>query len=574
MKWLHLSDLHYNPSDEGVNTTLLRNSFPDYLRQIAAGEHIDHLFLTGDYRYAPRQNDKAKEIEYARQAADYIIKCAEIAHIKPENIHLIPGNHDLERCAGENKERLDLMKKSYSSHVGDLKKEDVEFLLARFSFFKHLRKALKDKGVPDVWDNTIHAYRIEKDFNIIYLNTCLFANDSEDRGSLLIGTNELLKILQKIKEEGNGNPVFVLAHHALEMMGSKEFDKIKRLFDSFPIKLYLCGDAHDFSCDKINEYIQITTGCMVNNGVEEETVFTIGEMLGKSEVKISAHNGHHKYNTWNEYGHLNDEIKRRLTKKTHKVQQITYSNVFAPSNFFMGRDEEIAQIENTLKNIKKLTLLCSMGGLGKTEICRKLYEKYTQGVGCEFSKKIGWINFDRNLQKSVYNKFSDINSKSITQEDYYDLVKERYFQDEELLLIIDNMEDISLEDQEALHYAKCKILITSREKVERFHTLNVQSMADDSCLSLYRKHSKDILSTDESIMKIIKLADNHTLAIELLAKIQYSAHMTAEELYFELAERGFQLKNIKEHVEHFNEAHFIEHMEKVFDIADLKKSNI
>lgn len=136
MKWLHLSDLHYNPKRDGTSTYQLREKLLKYL----AEEKItaDHLFLTGDYRHAKYQKDD--EEDAAREAAQYILRIAEAAKVYPANIHVIPGNHDLSRTMDTN--RIKRIKENYDACNGRFQQEDAEFLLERFSFFRYLNREL------------------------------------------------------------------------------------------------------------------------------------------------------------------------------------------------------------------------------------------------------------------------------------------------------------------------------------------------------------------------------------------------------------------------------------------------
>ena len=109
MKWLHLSDLHYNPQNDGRSTHQLREKLLKYLQEA----HItaDHLFLTGDYRHAKYQREN--EADAAKASAEFILQIAGAAKILPEGIHIIPGNHDLSRLPETG--ALDQIKQKYDT---------------------------------------------------------------------------------------------------------------------------------------------------------------------------------------------------------------------------------------------------------------------------------------------------------------------------------------------------------------------------------------------------------------------------------------------------------------------------
>ena len=50
MKWIHISDIHYNPKSDGSYTMMARDNLPKFIKE----NHIiaNHLFVTGDFRHA------------------------------------------------------------------------------------------------------------------------------------------------------------------------------------------------------------------------------------------------------------------------------------------------------------------------------------------------------------------------------------------------------------------------------------------------------------------------------------------------------------------------------------------
>lgn len=53
MKFLHLSDIHFDPVNDGEDTVNLRNQFILYLKE--KNIIVDELFFTGDFRHARNQ---------------------------------------------------------------------------------------------------------------------------------------------------------------------------------------------------------------------------------------------------------------------------------------------------------------------------------------------------------------------------------------------------------------------------------------------------------------------------------------------------------------------------------------
>ena len=84
VRWMHISDLHLN-SDE-METELLRDELPGFLQR--GGIRCDHVFCTGDIRYAPAGG-------FPGDCAEYIEKLCRSVHVSAENLFMVPGNHDV-----------------------------------------------------------------------------------------------------------------------------------------------------------------------------------------------------------------------------------------------------------------------------------------------------------------------------------------------------------------------------------------------------------------------------------------------------------------------------------------------
>lgn len=123
MKFIHISDLHYNPKKDGRTSDKMRTSLVEYLKEqkITA----DELLITGDFRYAPDQGKDVKDID---EVVKYIKVIASSVGIQnEEHIHVVPGNHDRDRAADKAEtERFNRIRAGYDPDKGTF-----EELLAR-----------------------------------------------------------------------------------------------------------------------------------------------------------------------------------------------------------------------------------------------------------------------------------------------------------------------------------------------------------------------------------------------------------------------------------------------------------
>lgn len=68
MKFLHISDMHFDPINDGADTVKLRTKFINYLKE--KNIIVDELFFTGDFRHARNQQGQQEEA-VVRNACDF-----------------------------------------------------------------------------------------------------------------------------------------------------------------------------------------------------------------------------------------------------------------------------------------------------------------------------------------------------------------------------------------------------------------------------------------------------------------------------------------------------------------------
>ena len=264
------------------------------------------------------------------------------------------------------------------------------------------------------------------------------------------------------------------------------------------------------------------------------------------------------------------------------VEVVTCTRPALPSWAFDGRAAKMDEIKAALDNESKIVLLSGMGGIGKTEICRKLFEECEQGK-VPGVQKVGWIAFGMDLQSSFLGQFPEVKSEDSQKYFYY---AKAYLNrlGRGMLLFIDNANNLSEHDAADVATLGCKVILTSRRIFDRIKAIEIERLSIEACRTLYRRHSKDRASPDSDIDGIITLADRHTLALELLAKTQYACGKSPQEMLLILWEKGFSLEGISETIAYIHspenfkgqeeaEALFIKHLSMVFDIARIDKTS-
>jgi len=404
MRWLHISDIHYNPDRDGRATTQLREQLPGYLQRI--GVRVDEVFATGDFRNARHHKKDTDLVAAAGESVAFLRNLADsVGVVEPEHIHIVPGNHDLTRYThGQQKRKLAGIVEEYDPDQGRFDPEDEAWLLKRFTFFKHVSGLLHpDDPIWPVNMRPIHTCRCFDGYSILYMNTAITCNKNEERGSLVIGNYDLLAALGAIKKENPDAPIIVLAHHAPEYFSQDERKAVEALLGGYNVKLYLCGDEHKVWWRPIrNQAFEITMGCMKQeNGVQ--AAFSIGELRSDGHLSIQAHHWDPRMGVdpridgWGPYTQFNQSIAKALHQPTENPQPamseagLPVNNLKERNASFCGREDELNKVRAAFDNNGAVCVkqsIAGLGGVGKTQLALE----YAYRFGPEYADAIWWVD--------------------------------------------------------------------------------------------------------------------------------------------------------------------------------------
>ena len=264
----------------------------------------------------------------------------------------------------------------------------------------------------------------------------------------------------------------------------------------------------------------------------------------------------------------------------------------------IGRSAELEEIKKEML-ANNTVLVYGIGGIGKSYICRKLFWNYYDcfSDGIEY---LAWIQYNGDLTQSVTSSFYDpeTNLDNIRKkyenhpvigdmfvklaladkpDDKMQVIKE-YFSKLEarLLVFIDNADTMTKEEKKWLNSCKCRMIITSRQKIDGFYGVNINSPSPAYCKEMYIRESRgnnfDGYSLDEDryIEKITELANYHTQTVMLIAKAQYCLGLSSEEMLDELNNTGFVLKGNDEIIDTEEyELTMAEHLTKIFNLLNV-----
>lgn len=250
---------------------------------------------------------------------------------------------------------------------------------------------------------------------------------------------------------------------------------------------------------------------------------------------------------------LTDEDK---SFRNHARLQVMTKTVM-PRPFFVGREEEIAQIHQQLTQ-NHVLFLQGMGGIGKSEIAKAYANAYKDQYDT-----VVFATYQGSLLDMVIG--DDIKIKGLQRSTAYGEdaeSAEAYFErklqtlknlsDARTLLIVDNFdirEDPYLETFVAGPY---RILFTTRFAHKDYPCLQVGPIGDfEKLRQIFHKNYGESLSGEEqrTVDQIIRLVNGHTITIELIAKQMEASWLSPAEM-LGMLEKGGTNSGAEEYVEH------------------------
>lgn len=143
-----------------------------------------------------------------------------------------------------------------------------------------------------------------------------------------------------------------------------------------------------------------------------------------------------------------------MLEDTEREFVVTHNANIKPVSYFTGRETELQELRQRIEEGRKSVLVSGMGGIGKTHICRKLFEEYTnkhaKGENIPFCH-IGYIEYAGDMGSSIQKclKFKEQENPEQNQEAAWKEL-EYLAADGKLLLFVDNVnvplgEDVGLE---------------------------------------------------------------------------------------------------------------------------------
>ncbi|MDE7016908.1 MAG: tetratricopeptide repeat protein, partial [Lachnospiraceae bacterium] len=259
---------------------------------------------------------------------------------------------------------------------------------------------------------------------------------------------------------------------------------------------------------------------------------------------------------------------------------VTHNASIKPVSYFTGRETELKDLRQRIEERRKSVLVSGMGGIGKTHICRKLFEEYLSRNENGPFRHLAYIEYGRDMDSSlqVCLKFRKQESPEQNREAAWREL-EYLASDGKLLLFVDNVDRPISSDPglQKLRSIPGAVVLTSRltSFSDEFEPYRIGFLDMEQCKEIYgkirfkgsgRKISPDEVEDLEYVIE--NLAGYHTITVELLAHLANTKPWTVKRLREELEKKGFRLTFHKDG----ELVNIQESYEKLYDLSGLTEA--
>ncbi|MDX9744299.1 MAG: NB-ARC domain-containing protein [Arcobacteraceae bacterium] len=396
-------------------------------------------------------------------------------------------------------------------------------------------------------------------------NFFIFFNDTHGTGNQFV--TEFKEIVLKIKEENCAIISITMTNTAIERF-QNEFPNIALIQPSFQStkNIYKHQDEHSLTSSDI-ELLKKLGGDVYSihslGYKSSALLIAYSHQCPNNTLPISWANGENnevegKAYPWSplfEY----KKIKENKVDKTEQQQQEERNLTTLPpiNPDFIGRKNELEEIEKNLQENKLIYIVNGIGGVGKSELSYEYFHKHKDEY-----KKIAFIELSSEI--SIEEAFI-IKFKEKFQLDTFEAIIRRLQEfPTKNLFLIDNLENRDDFEKIKVLNTNFDLLFTTRLKdIDTKHQLNLETLTQEDGRKLF----VSIYNTDESIEDILEYLDNHPLFINLTAKSLQRKYITLDELREEIK------NNTLVKIDSKDAKTFQEHLHKRFNTQFEKETN-
>ncbi len=236
--------------------------------------------------------------------------------------------------------------------------------------------------------------------------------------------------------------------------------------------------------------------------------------------------------------------------------------------YFTGRNEYLSSVKYNVN-------IAGVGGIGKSELCRRIIESSDFDIVYWFeAENLSQFLLDNVITaKKEFLYFSREKKLKIIISYLCGLPKNA-------LLVFDNVSRDTKELSWISKELNCSFLMTSRSPMDCVNNVIINSLPQAECLQLMCRLSDRTTEEDRTYLKkIIQLSGKHTLAIEFISKTLARSVLSTREFYEYLVNTGYNLSFIENKIQYDYEKEgtlnlkIAEHIEKIFSLKKMDEKD-
>lgn len=248
------------------------------------------------------------------------------------------------------------------------------------------------------------------------------------------------------------------------------------------------------------------------------------------------------YNSTIDGNYIGGNLNIVLYKDEEREFVVTRHANIKPVYYFTGRELELQDLHQKIESRQKSVLVSGMGGMGKTHICKRLFQEY-EAIGQNGAfKHIGYVKYNGNMGNSLQEclRYKEQERPEANQEAAWQEL-EHLASDGKLLLFVDNVNKTIREDPGLgrLNSILGAVILTSRLRMfsKEFEPYRIGFLNIEQCREIYERirfedSGKKVTKEEVPDLEYIidKLAARHTITIEFLAYLAWTKHWSVKRL--------------------------------------------